>query len=469
MKGTKHFLELFLYFFLFLFSFLSVVRSEEKKGDILYYTCTMHPSVKSKTPGKCPICSMDLVPVHASSVETHATEMVQKEVVESTSFFIPPERLQAIGIRTEEVAIRPLKLDIKAPAIVSINESQVYDINVKAGNGYVLKLYANYVGKHFSKGEVLATILSQDWVQAQMDYIRAYRAWRRSLLVKKDNPILLDQQFYHVRARLRVWDLDDEQIKELEKYAWSMSVNDVRTAKGIRGTFELRSPVDGHVHEKNVYEGMYFTAGQSLLRIVDLRTVWILAELPEDQAKYVAIGLPCQIRFPALPEKIYEAKIDFIQPHFEEETRRLQLRVVLPNPQHRIHPGMYADFNTLIDFGKRLAVSEDAVIPTGEKFVVFIDHGGGHLEPRFVDIGEKIDGYYIVRGGLKEGERVVSGANFLIDAEARVQGALKIWTREKSLSPGGSTTQPGKKGQEPYPMDHGPMHHGHMHGMPGME
>ncbi|TFE68152.1 efflux transporter periplasmic adaptor subunit [Methylacidiphilum caldifontis] len=464
MEGMKRLIKFSFYFFyIFLFFLLHVLWSEEKKTEILYYTCTMHPSVKSKTPGKCPICSMDLIPVYSTSLETPSAEKIQKEPSQTTPFFIPPERLQTIGIRTEEVTVLPLKAEIKAPAIVSINESQVYDINVKGGNGYVIKLYANYVGKHFSKGEVLATILSQDWVQAQMDYVKAYRAWRRSLLVKKDNPILLDQQFYHVRARLRVWDLDEEQIKELEKRAWAMSVTDVRTAKGIRGSFDLHSPVEGHVHEKNIYEGMYFTAGQSLLRIVDLRTVWILAELPEDQSRYITVGLPCEITFPAYPGRIFRSKIDFIQPHFEEETRRLQLRVVLPNLNHMFHPGMYADFKTIIDFGKKLAIAEDAVIPTGEKFVVFLDHGGGHLEPRFVDLGEKIEGYYIVRGGLKEGDQVVSGANFLIDAEARVQGALKIWTRENMK------TTPEQNKAHP-PMEHNPMHGmpGHMHGMPGM-
>jgi Cu(I)/Ag(I) efflux system membrane fusion protein len=459
-KGLQNFLFFFGILPIFFWFFLCPIQAEEKKGEILYYTCTMHPSVKSKTPGKCPICSMDLVPVYASSFETKSEQKNQKETQETSPFFIPPERLQAIGVRTEEVQVRKLKLEINAPAIVSINESKIYDINVKAGNGYIIKLYANYVGKHFSKGETLATILSQDWVQAQMDYIKAYRAWRRSLLVKKDNPILLDQQFYHIRARLRVWDLNEDQIRELEKYAWSMSVNDVRTAKGIRGTFELRSPIEGHIHEKNVYEGMYFTAGQSLLKIVDLRNVWILAELPEDQARYISIGLPCQISFPALPEKIFEAKIDFIQPHFAEETRRLQVRVVLPNPHHILHPGMYADFKTTIDFGTKLAIAEDAVIPTGEHYVVFLDHGGGHLEPKFVEIGDKIEGYYIVRGGVKEGDRVVSGANFLIDAEARVQGALKIWSSDHY-----SKREKREAGEK---KEYQQMPHSHMHGMPGM-
>ncbi|CAB4242510.1 exported protein of unknown function [Methylacidimicrobium sp. AP8] len=246
----------------------STAAEPQHEGKILCYTCTMHPSVRSPVPGKCPICGMDLVPVREkkSSPENRLrprlpghrpdrTGAVSTHCPVRKPLFVPPERLQAIGVRTALVERRRLVRALHAPAILAIDESKVVDINVKAGDGYVLKLYADYLWKEVHKGEKLATILSENWVQAQMDYIRAYRAWRRSLLIQKANPILLDQQFEHIRNRIRVWDLTDAQIRELEKYAWSMSTNDVRTGKGIHGTFDLLSPISGHVHEKNVFEG----------------------------------------------------------------------------------------------------------------------------------------------------------------------------------------------------------------------
>ncbi|MDD4933541.1 MAG: efflux RND transporter periplasmic adaptor subunit [Methylacidiphilaceae bacterium] len=435
-------------------------REEER---ILYYTCTMHPSVRSPVPGKCPICSMDLVAVHASSTQKpeEARPGSQAPPTPKTGpFFVPPERLQAIGVRTGIVERRHLVRELRAPAILAVDESREVDINVKAGDGYVIKLYANYLWKEVHKGERLATILSENWVQAQMDYIRAYRAWRRSLLIQKANPILLDQQFVHIRNRIRVWDLTDAQIRELEKVAWSMSTNDVRTGKGIRGTFDLLSPISGHVHEKNVIEGMRFSAGQTLFRLISLSRVWVLAQFAEDQAPFISEGQSCEVTLPALPGERFRSRIDFVQPHFTETVRRLQARIILSNPGHKLRPGMYADVVAHLDYGEQIAVPSDAVIPTGRRFVVFVDHGGGHLEPRFVRLGEKLDDYYQVLGGLPEGERVVTGANFLIDAESRVQGALRIWSGEQPLEgervPGPSV---------PSPAGHP---HSHQHGMPGM-
>jgi len=449
----------------------------QEQGSVLYYTCTMHPSVRSPIPGKCPICGMDLVPVHAHASSTQkpeetslpgsptpAAQGVSDQPSPKTSpFFVPPERLQAIGVRTGVVERRHLVRELRAPAILAVDESKEVDINVKAGDGYVIKLYANYLWKEVHKGERLATILSENWVQAQMDYIRAYRAWRRSLLIQKANPILLDQQFVHIRNRIRVWDLTDEQIRELETYAWSMSTNDVRTGKGIRGTFDLLSPISGHVHEKNVIEGMRFSAGQTLFRLINLSRVWVLAQFPEDQAPFISEGQSCEVTLPALPGERFRSHIDFVQPHFTEAVRRLQARIVLSNPGHKLRPGMYADVTAHLDYGEQIAVRSDAVIPTGRRFVVFVDHGGGHLEPRFVRLGEKIDDDYQVLAGLQEGERVVTGANFLIDAESRVQGALQIWSGEQ---PAEGTAMPGKPAPAA-PPPAGPSHQ-HQHGMPGM-
>lgn len=437
----------------------------------------MHPSVRSPVPGKCPICSMDLVPVHAQSflpekpAERPAPGVSIPEEKGLTAppppvtspFFVPPERLQAIGVRTGLVERRRLARELRAPAILEVDESKEVDVNVKAGDGYVIKLYANYLWKEVHKGEKLATILSENWVQAQMDYIRAYRAWRRSLLIEKANPILLDQQFEHIRNRIRVWDLTDGQIRELERYAWSMSTNDVRTGKGIRGTFDLLSPLSGHVHEKNVVEGMRFSAGQTLFRLIELSRVWVLAQFPEDQAPFISEGQSCEVTLPALPGERFRSRIDFVQPHFTEAVRRLQVRIILPNPGHKLRPGMYADVTAHLDYGAQLAVRSDAVIPTGRRFVVFVDHGGGRLEPRFVRLGEKLDDYYQVLSGLEEGERVVTGANFLIEAESRVQGALQIWSSEQPSDGGGAPAKP----VPPAPPPAGQHHHG-MQGMPGM-
>jgi Cu(I)/Ag(I) efflux system membrane fusion protein len=418
-----------------------------------YYTCTMHPSVRLKDPkAKCPICGMDLVPVYKKAPGAHSATNLS-DLTERPSladqvghvhgapagasgsagqdggmFQVAPERLQSIGVTTEVVEPRSIERTLRAPGIAVINESSLRDINLKVAGGFVEKLYANYEGKYVEKGQPLMTVLCEGWIEAQMDYIKAYRKWRRTAdLSPENNFYILENEVKRRRQRLRVWDLSEEQIDELEKLARDTSEIDTRLARGLKGTFDILSPVSGHVHKKNAIEGMRFEAGQSLLQLVDLSEIWIDAQFPEDQAQYLQVGEETAITFPSQPNQSFKGKVMFINPHFMEDTRRLEVRISMPNPHHKIRPGMYANVAVQIGRGDVLAVSTSAVIPTGEHYVVFVDHGGGRLEARFIKVGETFGNYYEVVSGLTKGERVVSSANFLIDAESRIQGALKTW------------------------------------------
>ncbi|CAF0689781.1 efflux RND transporter periplasmic adaptor subunit [Candidatus Methylacidithermus pantelleriae] len=427
-----------------------------------YYTCTMHPSVRSPKPGKCPICGMDLVPVFtsmapsASRPSSKESSSVPKEV--AGTVWISPERLQVIGVRFAPVVRRHLHRVLSAPGLVTVAEPLLYDINVKAAPGYVLKLYANYVGQFVKKGEILATILAEGWVDAQVRYVRAYRAWRRSVLFPMNNPVLLEQAFERVRNQIRVWDLSEEDLRELEKKAWAISEIDLQTGHGFRPTFDLKAPVTGHIHEKRVVEGQRFEAGQTLLRIADLSRVWVEAQFPEDQGRWLRPGESFTLTFPALPGESRKARLDFIYPHLPEETRDFRVRFVLSNPGHRLRPGMYAEAHGQFDYGTALAVPASAVVPTGDKFFVFVDRGGGHLEPKAIEVEGPFEDFYLVRKGqLEPGEQVVVSANYLVDAEAQVQGVLRSW----ELS--GEKEKKGEPESRP-PEDRS----GQMRGMPGM-
>ncbi|MDE1171737.1 MAG: efflux RND transporter periplasmic adaptor subunit [Verrucomicrobium sp.] len=411
----------------------AAVTSDSKASNVDYYTCTMHPSVRSQDPkGKCPICGMDLVPVmkqgtDAAGTATAATAAATAVAPETNAFDIPPERLQAIGASSGVVERREMQRPLNAPATVVIAESGLRDINVKSG-GYIVKLYADYVGKPVTEGQPLMTVLVEGWIDAQLDYIKAYRSYARTSEGGMNrNSLLAFDAIDRMRKRLRVWDMSDAQIADLEKFALEMNETDLRSGKGLKGTFDVLSPVSGHVMEKTAIEGMRFEAGQSLLKVVDLSTVWVQADFPEDQARYVSPGQEFQIRFPSRPGQSLTAQVDFINPHLMEETRRQTVRFVVSNPGHQLSPGMYASVEGNQMIGTKLAVPASAVIPTGRRYVVFLDHGGGKLEPKFVDLGEKYGDFYEVLSGLAENDRVITSANFLIDAESRVQGALKTW------------------------------------------
>lgn len=405
-------------------------------SDVAYYTCTMHPFVRSQDPkGKCPVCGMDLVPVmkssstsNADSSATTAAPATATSSVDSSGMVnIAPERMQEIGVTTEIVANRALTRPLRAPARVMIDDSGLRDINVKEGGGFVEKLYANYEGKTVRKGEPLMRVLCEDWLQTQVDYIKAYRSWKSSPLMSPNNSFALSNKLELMRARIRVWDLSDDQVQNLEKFALGTNETDLKTGHGLSGSFDLLSPFDGYVTQKKVTEGMRFEAGQSLLTLANTHQVWIVAEFPEDQAQFVDVGQKMSVSFPSIPQRKVSAEISFIDPQLDEAQRRIHARLVVPNDDGSLRPGLFAEVSGNVPLGSQLIVSTGAVVPTGNKFIVFVDHGGGKLEPREVEIGVRSGDYYEVTSGLNAGDRVVSSANFLIDAESRIQGVLKTW------------------------------------------
>jgi Cu(I)/Ag(I) efflux system membrane fusion protein len=418
----------------------SAQETQTADTNVAYYTCTMHPFVRSQDPkGKCPVCGMDLVPVLKSSTpatpanmdSTAATPtapaLAASSVDANGTVTIAPERLQEIGVVTEAVARRNFTRILRAPARAEIDESTLRDINVKAGAGYITKLYASYEGMSFRKGQPLMTVLCEGWLQTQIDYIKAYRDWKRTPLASPNNSFALNNKLELMRARIRVWDLSEDQIASLEKFALSTNEIDLKTGHGLSGSFDLLAPFDGYVHMKKAVEGMRFDAGQSLLELANHGHVWIVAQFPEDEAMYVNVGQKMTVTFPSMPQHKVQGEISFIDPHVDEQQRRVMARIVISDEGHMFHPGLFAEVSGEIIIGERLTVSTGAVVPTGNKFIVFVDHGGGKLEPRQVELGIHSGDVYEVVSGLNEGDRVVSSANFLIDAESRIQGVLKTW------------------------------------------
>jgi Cu(I)/Ag(I) efflux system membrane fusion protein len=142
---------------------------------------------------------------------------------------------------------------------------------------------------------------------------------------------------------------------------------------------------------------------------------------------YVDLGQTFTVTFPSMPQHKFVGKVSFIDPHIDEQQRRIMARIELPDSGHMIHPGLFAEVSGSIPMGDALTIPTSAVVPTGNKFIAFVDHGGGTLEPRQIEVGLRSGDSYEVVSGLKEGDHVVTGANFLIDAESRIQGVLKTW------------------------------------------
>jgi len=216
--------------------------------------------------------------------------------------------------------------------------------------------------------------------------------------------------------RLRNWDVTEEQIAQL--------------AAGGRPQRALtfRAPASGHVIERKATQGMRFMPGEVLYQLADLSTVWVIADVAEQDIGRVRAGLAARARLDAYPGQDFEGRITYVYPTLQADTRTAQVRIELPNPQGRLKPAMYAQVEIAVAGSPLLVVPSSAVIDNGSRRVVLVDRGEGRFEPRDVKLGARGDQYTAVTEGVREGERVVTSAAFLLDSEANLKAALGALT-----------------------------------------
>jgi membrane fusion protein, copper/silver efflux system len=401
-----------------------------KPSDVAYYTCTMHPSVKSQDPhGKCPICSMDLVPVMKkeaamqmpSTNETGQAGMTtmpssNSEAVEKpTEFMVPVERQQQIGVTYGTVEKRPFTHTVRVVGTVAYDKQRHWDYVARV-EGYVKQLSVFSRGELVEKNAPLLTIYSPDLLTTQNEFVNVLKA--RDEAKAKGQQALLDsteQLIEAAKQRLHLWNITDDQIAELEK------------TRKPEETLTLYSPFKGVVQDLLVDQGRRVMIGDHLVDIADLSVVWVWAQFYQDELPMLKNGLSVTITTSSYLGEKFNGKISVIDPFINDVLRTGRVRIDVENPDFKLRPDMYVDADLTMDMGEGLAVPFGAVMPTGLHNIVFVDKGEGKLEPRFVELGRKYGDFYEVKSGVKEGERVVTSANFLIDAEAKVQGALKSW------------------------------------------
>jgi len=393
--------------------------AESKPADVDYYTCTMHPSVRSLVPGKCPICGMDLVPVKKKTIADAAMPgMKTGSNLESelpSEFTIPVERQQQIGVTFGTVEKRDLHHTIRTVGMVAYDKQRQWDYVARV-DGYVEKLNVFSPGEVVEKGAPLLTIYSPELYTAQKEFVNAL-TMRDNARAKGSTDVLSNaEQLVKAGAeRLRLWNIGEDQIAELEK---------TRTPQE---TLVLSSPFKGVIKELAVSQGARVAVGDKLVDVTDLSVVWVWAQFYQDDLPMLKKGLPVTITVSSEFGETFGGKIVVIDPFLNDATRTARVRVDVDNPDFKLRPDMYVDAELSMDMGEGLAVPASAILPTGLHNIAFVDKGGGRLEPRFVELGGQYGDFYEVKSGLKENERVVTSANFLIDAEAKVQGALKEW------------------------------------------
>ena len=403
-----------------------------KPADVDYYTCTMHPSVKKQSPtDKCPICSMDLVAVKqkgAADMSAHADHAghtgQMADATTSTNmsgedkpgeFTVAVERQQQIGVTYGTIEKRPFTHSVRAVGMVAYDKQRHWDYVTRV-EGYVKNLSVFSRGELVEKDAPILTIYSPDLLTTQREFVDVLNM-RDEAKTKGSRAVLesTERLVESARQRLHLWNITEEQIAELEKN------------RKPSETLTLRSPFKGVVQDLGVDQGRRVMTGDHLVDIADLSVVWVWAQFYQDELPMLKKDLPMSITTSSYPGEKFNGKISVVDPFINDATRTGRVRIDVENADLKLRPDMYVDVELTMDMGEGVAVPFSAVLPTGKHNIVFVDKGEGKLEPRFIELGRKYGDFYEVKSGLKETERVVTSANFLIDAEAKVQGALKSW------------------------------------------
>ena len=377
---------------------------------ILYYRSPMDPAVRSDKPAKDSM-GMDFVPVYADEVRQGGGMVPGRSVVTLSS-----ERRALLGVRTEEVRDARIDRTIRAVGRVAADERRLAHVHTKF-EGYVERLYVDFTGKFVKKGDPLLAIYSPELVATQQEYLLALRAQKQ--LGASQIPSVAQggaNLAEAARERLRLWDISPADIAEIE-----------RTGT-VRRAFDLHADVSGFVTVKNVVQGMRVMPADTVFEIADLSHVWVLADVYESELRSVRPGMAATMTLTYQPGREWRGQVSYIAPTVNPTTRTIEVRIDVPNQGGALKPDMFADVLFRVDEGVGLVVPDSAVIDTGDRRLVFVDHPDGTIEPRTVAIGAKLaDGYQVLRG-LVKGERVVISANFLLDSESSLKAALSALT-----------------------------------------
>ena len=380
--------------------------------NVLYYRNPMGLPDTSPAPKKDAM-GMAYVPVYADEgANDDPTGTVR----------ISPGKIQTLGVRTATVEVRPAaSRTVRATGVVQFDERHLATITTKVA-GWIEHLAVSATGDEVHRGQVLAELYAPDLVAAEEEYLIASRMGAHG-----GNGGLTAAAL----QRLRALDVPDDEIARLRR----TGVSSRRIA--------IRAVEDGVVIEKPVQEGMRIAPGEPLYKTAELATVWLIADVQERDLGGIRPGLKAVASFVAFPGQTFSGVVDFIYPALTAETRTARVRIVMPNTDRALRAAMYASVEIAIpvDPGSVMTVPDSAVIDSGKRQLVLIAKGEGRFEPRAVRVGVHGDNWIEILDGINPGEQVVTGANFLIDAESNIRAALQTFVPPDPAEAAGQTGQ----------------------------
>jgi len=371
----------------------------------------MHPQIVQDRPGQCPICGMDLVKKSELGKDEVSIDDDLGDVNVSTVKLSPSQQVLA-NVQTEKVKTMQFQGEKTFNGYVKINEKNFAHIST-AVSGKIVNMFVNFEGQFVGKGQPVLEIYSPELVSTQKEYLLALDNLNE---IKKSSHHLAVERAESLvdaaRERLLLWEMTSGQIDQLEM------TRDVKT------TTIQYSKYSGIVTKKYVHVGHWATAGEDIYDVADLSTVWVIANVYESDMQYIKSGQTADIYSSAYPDEVMIAKINFINPVFNPDSRTLEVRIDVTNKNLKLKPDMYVKVKINTYATQTIGVPKNAVIRTGEHNIVYIEKEKGVYEPREVQVSYEQDGYYAISSGLKEDEKVVVSGGFLIDSETQIQKGL---------------------------------------------
>ncbi|MGC2422024.1 MAG: efflux RND transporter periplasmic adaptor subunit [Candidatus Acidiferrales bacterium] len=315
-------------------------------------------------------------------------------------------------MKTGVVERKPVEDEIRATGNVAVDETRLAYVQVRY-SGYIQKVFADATYKYVRKGQALCTIYSPDLVATEREYLVAKENQQQVAQssvpgVASSAASLLDA----AAGRLKQWGVPEKEIARLD-------------ATGqVQQELEVDSPASGYITERNALPSVAVQPDMRLYTIADLSTVWVQAQVFQEDLGHIKVGDPAALTVDTFPGRVFSGRVDFIYPRVDMDTRTANVRVVFSNPGLQLKPGMFVNVMLKVPMGEQLVIPATGILQSGTRQIAFVNRSDGYIEPRDVQLGARVGDDFIVLKGLQPGEEVVTSANFLIDSESQLQAAL---------------------------------------------
>ena len=325
---------------------------------------------------------------------------------------LTPQRMQSIGVKTGTVEYKVIHDEIRTTGDVEVDETRLAEVQVRFA-GWIQKVFVDSTFQQVRKGQPLLTIYSPELVATESEYLLAKQ--NREFLAQSTVPGVASgasNLLSSATERLKQWMIPDREIEELEQ------------SGKVKRELEIDSPASGLISERLALPNMYVQPGTKLYSVADLSTVWVYAQVFQNDLGRIKVGDSAEVTVDSYPGRTFPGRVSFIWPQLDQTTRTAKVRLEIPNPELKLSLGMFVNVKLAVALGRQLAIPASGVFQSGTRQIAFVDRGSGYFEPREIEVGARASDDIVVMKGLKAGEHIVTSANFLIDSESQLQAAM---------------------------------------------